>query len=72
LISFGCFIFACFGLGWCAYLFTKGMWMSSLVALSGAVLMLAYTAREGLVAYSIQQRRLNCTIKEWFLHFFRK
>lgn len=70
LISTGCFIFACFGLGWCAYLFFKGMFMSSLVALSAAVLMLVYTATEGLSAYMIQQRRLNCTIKEWVLHFF--
>jgi len=48
------------------YLFMKTMLLSSLVALSVAILMFSYAFREHFYYFQMKQRRLDCTVSEWF------
>lgn len=65
-----CAILGLFAFGWMINLvFFNGMLLSGLVALGLSSLMLAYAFREHFFYFKIKQRRLNCTVREWFLSF---
>lgn len=56
------------GFGWTIFLLLKGMFLSSLVALSLGALMFIYAFREHFHYFQMKKRRLDCTVKEWFLY----
>lgn len=57
---------------WMVYLFTKGMILPGFVALALASLMFSYGFREHFQYFQIQQRRLGCTVREWFSSFISR
>ena len=71
-LSLGCAVLTLAAFAWFCYLLWLGMFLSSIVALSVAFLMGTYTVIENLYAYRIKQRRLDCTVREWFFHFIKK
>lgn len=65
------FVLALAALLWTLHLFfMKGMFLSSLVSLSLAVLMGSYGFREHFFYFQMKQRKLNCTVSEWVSSFF--
>ncbi len=58
------------GIGWTIYIFQKQMYLSGLMSLSVTLVMFAYAFREHFFYFEMKQRRLNCTVKEWFFNFF--
>lgn len=69
-VAFFCLLLALVALVWVVVLLFKLMFLSSIVALSVAMLMFSYAFREHFYYFQIKQRRLNCTMKEWFFSFF--
>ncbi len=73
LTAIGFFVFTLVALSWAVYVLLHGnSLMSVFVSLCVAFLMGTYTVSQAVFAYRIKQRRLDCSIKEWFLHFFNK
>ncbi|MDP1573578.1 MAG: hypothetical protein Q8L78_01395 [Coxiellaceae bacterium] len=71
-LSFGCALLTVGAFVWACHLLLSGMFLSAIVALAVAFLMGTYAVTENLYAYRIKQRKLDCTIHEWFAHFFKK
>lgn len=68
-------ICALLGLGslcWGFNLLFKSMFLSSLMAFSLSALMFAYAFREHFYYFQLKQRRLDCTVTEWFSSFSLK
>lgn len=61
-----CTCFGLFALIWMAYLFSHHLILPSVVAFSLSFLMFAYAFSEHFQYFQISQRRLNCTVREWF------
>lgn len=62
-----CAILGFAALGWTFYLLLfRAMFLSSLVGLGLAGLMFTYAFREHFYYFQMKNRRLNCTVKEWF------
>lgn len=57
---------------WGMYILFKGMFLSSLMAFSLSCLMFIYGFREHFHYFQMKQRRLDCTVKEWFSSFISK
>jgi len=57
---------------WMIYLFIKEMIFPGFVALALASLMFSYGFREHFQYFQIQQRRLGCTVREWFSSFISR
>ncbi len=72
LVSVFCLLLGFFAIGWMIFLLTKLMFLPALVAFSLAALMFAYAFREHFFYFQIRQRRLNCTLTEWFSSLFSK
>ncbi|OGT32986.1 MAG: hypothetical protein A3C44_06540 [Gammaproteobacteria bacterium RIFCSPHIGHO2_02_FULL_39_13] len=72
LVSMMCFLLGIGAMGWTFYLLFQVMILSGFMSLSLSFLMLAYAFREHFYYFEIKQRRLDCTTKEWALHFFSK
>ena len=53
------------------YLFTQTFILSGIVCLILALLMAAYTFREHFNLFQMKQRRLGCTIQQWFNATFK-
>lgn len=71
-VAICCALLGLGALGWMIYLLSKAMFLSSIVALSLSALMFAYAFREHFGYFQIKQKRLNCSVKEWFSSFFSK
>lgn len=56
---------------WMIFLFTKGMYLSGLMAFSVSILMFAYAFSEHFKYFQMKQKKLNCTFKEWFSGFLK-
>ena len=69
-VSIGCAILGVSALGWAIFLFLKVMLLSGVAGLSLAALMFSYAFQENFRYFLIKQRRLNCTVHEWFSSFF--
>lgn len=67
-----CLVLGFVAIGWMIFLLTKLMFLSALVAFSLGALMLAYAFREHFFYFQMKQRRLNCSVSEWFSSFFAK
>ena len=59
-------------LGWTIHLLTKSLFLSSLVSLALAALMLVYAFREHFYYFQMKKRRLDCTVREWIFSFFSR
>lgn len=57
---------------WTVLLLTKALFFSSVVAFALAVLMFAYGFREHFHYVEMKQKRLDCTVKEWFFSLFSR
>src|SRR3989338_448665 len=62
MVAAACAILGLCAFGWIFVLLFKGMFLSSLVALSLSALMFAYAFREHFNYFQMKQRRLNCTL----------
>lgn len=69
-VSIGCTILGLAALAWTILLLFKVMLLSGLVALSLSALMFAYAFQENFRYFQMKQRRLNCTVSEWFSNLF--
>jgi len=67
-----CAILGLAALCWMIFLLTKGMFFSGVAAFSVGILMFAYAFREHFHYFEIKQRRLDCTVKEWFVSLFSR
>lgn len=71
-LSMGCALLALLAFAWFGYLLLHGLFTSSCVALAVSFLMGTYAVTENLFWYRIKKRKLDCTFREWLLHFFGK
>lgn len=67
-----CLLLGFIAIGWMFFLLTKFMFLSALVSFSLGALMFAYAFREHFFYFQLKQKRLNCTLTEWFSNFFSK
>ncbi|OGT62737.1 MAG: hypothetical protein A3I77_05610 [Gammaproteobacteria bacterium RIFCSPLOWO2_02_FULL_42_14] len=65
-----CAILAVAALTWMVFLFVKAMIFPGIAALSLALLMFAYSFSEHFRYFLIRERRLGCTMSEWFFSLF--
>lgn len=72
VVAVFCLLLGFVAMGWMVFLLTKFMFLSAIVAFSLGALMFAYAFREHFFYFQMKQRRLNCTVKEWFSSFFAK
>lgn len=71
-VSIFCAVLGLAAFCWMILLLIKAMFLSSIVALALAVLMFAYGFREHFHYFEMKQKRLDCTVKEWFLSLFSR
>ncbi len=64
-----CAVLSLVAFGWVFHMLIKGFFLSALASLALSALMLAYGFREHFLYFQLKQRRLNCTVKEWFSGF---
>lgn len=64
-----CVVLSLAAFGWVFHLLIKGFFLSALVSLALSILMLAYGFREHFLYFQLKQRRMNCTMNEWFSGF---
>ncbi len=66
LLAVGFFIGSFFVFAYTVFLFSTGMFLAGMVSLMLTFLLWAYAFREHFNYYQMKQRRLGCTVQEWF------
>jgi len=56
--------------GWMIHLLIKGMFLSGMVSLALSFMMFAYAFSEHFNYFKIKNKKLDCTLKEWYSEFF--
>jgi intracellular multiplication protein IcmV len=69
IVAIVCVVLSLFAFLWVFHMLLKGFFLSALASLALSALMLAYGFREHFLYFQLKQRRLNCTVKEWFSGF---
>lgn len=64
-----CVILSLFAFLWAFRMLWIGFFLSALASLALSALMLSYGFREHFLYFQLKQRRMNCTVKEWFSSF---
>ncbi|PIZ05114.1 MAG: hypothetical protein COY58_00700 [Gammaproteobacteria bacterium CG_4_10_14_0_8_um_filter_38_16] len=65
-----CLLLGLGALGWAVKILLQGMITSSFVSVALSILMLAYAFREHFLYFQIKQRRLGCSVHDWFFTSF--
>ncbi|MBS0352107.1 MAG: type IVB secretion system protein IcmV [Proteobacteria bacterium] len=63
-----CSLFSVLTIAYTIFIFQHHLYLGGLVGILMTLLLWAYVFREHYTKFQIQQRRLKCTIQEWFAH----